>query len=219
MFRLPLFSSISDPPLLCHWMPLCSSGEGQAGEERCLRWWWWWWEGLIQEGPPSLAELLRSMDGGVQQRCLTTTFTAIEVRYVCVVCVFVCVLLAVCTSALLPLRAARSLLKSCHRCDIYRALPNDLGDCRARTHTHTRALGSSQEQNSVNWRQAASCSAKERQQRCWWGRCQVKSCKEVPHQLRCSQEQRHQFVFSFPVTVILPSSASCTCHLPLPTSH
>lgn len=47
-------------------------GEGQAGEE--------WWEWLKQEGPPSLADLLRiCMDGGVQQSRLTTTFTAIEV--------------------------------------------------------------------------------------------------------------------------------------------
>lgn len=26
------FSSICNPPFQCHWMPLCSSGEGQAGE-------------------------------------------------------------------------------------------------------------------------------------------------------------------------------------------
>lgn len=47
--------------------------------------------------------------------------------------------MCVCTSslALWLLWAARSLLKTCHWCDIYRGLPNDLGDCWV--HIHTQA--------------------------------------------------------------------------------
>lgn len=52
-----------------------------------------------------------------------------------------CVYLCVCASspALWLLWAVRSLLKSSHWCDIYRGLPNDLGDCWARTHRHAGA--------------------------------------------------------------------------------
>lgn len=86
-------------------------------------------------------------------------------------------IVCVCASslALLLLRAVRSLLKSRHQCDIYRGLPNDLGDCRAHTQTHAHA--DTQEQTSVNWRQSRAVVDWERQRkkpRCWWGRYQQK---------------------------------------------
>lgn len=74
---------------------------------------------------------------------LTTVFIINEVLYVCA-----------CASspALWLLWAVRSLLKSSHWCDIYRGLPNDLGDCWAHTHTHTLTRMQTQKQTSVNWR-------------------------------------------------------------------
>lgn len=112
----------------------------------------------------------------------------------------------VCASilALLLLRAVRSLLKSRHRCDIYRGLPNDLGDCWA--HTQTRARADTQEQTSVNWRQSRAVVDWERQRkkpRCWWGRYrQKKSWTGARCQLRGCRNRAANFF-----SVILPPSA------------